>query len=130
MKIIVSVLLVALSFSAFGQIDQQKLLYLKKVEKYRKMRNTGFAFAAIGAGCGIYGLTQLIKSSNNKSGQYVGDPTAPYLWLAGAPLFATGITLGLVGTGNYSKYQRKLQTVTINLNYSPRQAGLALVYKF
>jgi hypothetical protein len=136
MKLIVAVLLFAISFSSVGQIDQQKMLVLKKIEKFRKMRNIGLAMAVVGATAGITGMVRIYKGTNCNSTTGQCTSTASdedvALWLAGAPLFSAGLPIGIIGHSNMKKYERRLMGtgVSLNLQLSPRHQGLVLTYRF
>ena len=117
------------SFNALGQMDPQKLQYLKKVEKYRRVRNLGLVMVIAGTTMGVVGFTRII---NSNSANPVSDKDV-YLWVAGAPFFSAGIPLSIIGHNNMRKYEKRLQTnrgVSFNLMVNPRQQGLILTYRF
>ena len=135
MRLTVALLLFAISFNSMAQIDNQKMQYLKKVEKFRKMRNIGFAMIVVGAGMGITGISRLTKATyyTNSSGQTTSsDPGAAFLWIGGAPLFGGGMPLTLIGHKKMKQYERKLvgTGATVNFQISPYQQGLVFTYKF
>lgn len=124
------ILLVCLvSFNAISQMDTQQLQYLKKVEKYRRVRNLGMVMVIAGATMGIVGFTRIINTS---SASYPRDQDV-ILWVAGAPFFSAGIPLSIVGHNNMKKYEKKLRAnsgLSLNLQLAPQRTGLMLTYRF
>jgi hypothetical protein len=129
MKSVVILLVCVVSFNAVGQMDAQKLQSLKKVEKYRRVRNLGLVMVIAGATMGVVGFSRLVKATAANPAR---DEDA-ILWIAGAPFFSTGIPLSIVGHNNMRKYEKRLQTntgVSLNFQITPKQQGLILTYKF
>lgn len=129
MKAIVILLVCIVSFNAVAQMDAQKLQYLKKVEKYRRVRNLGLVMVIAGTTMGVVGFTRLI---NSNSANPASDKDV-LLWVAGAPFFSAGIPLSIIGHNNMRKYEKKLQTnpgLSLNLQLAPHRQGLTLTYRF
>ena len=129
MKVIVILLVCVVSISAVGQMDAQKLQYLKKVEKYRRVRNLGLVMVIAGTTMGAVGFSRIIKST---SANPVSDQDI-ILWVAGAPFFSAGIPLSIIGHNNMRKNEKRLQTnsgLSLNFQLSPQRQGLVLTYRF
>ena len=129
MKAIVILLAGIVSFSAMGQMDPQKLQYLKKVEKYRRVRNLGLVMVIAGTTMGAVGFSRLIKST---SANPASDEDV-ILWVAGAPFFSAGIPLSIIGHNNMKKYEKRLQTnsgLSLNFQLAPHRQGLVFTYRF
>ena len=127
MKVVVIVLACLISMKGVAQLDQQKMQYLKKIEKSRRVRNFGLVMVIAGATMGIVGATKII---NTPSYQQPSDKDV-ILWMAGAPLFSTGIPLSIVGHNTMKKYEKRLEgNLSFNFIVAPNQQGLALTYKF
>ena len=137
MKIVVLLsFILCLSAQCYAQIDQQKMLYLQKSEKYRKMKNTGRVLTVIGGGLWIYGVVTIVNSINtsNNGGTTTsssGDlQNGSLAWLGGIAGMGAGIPLWIIGGHNQRKYEDKLQNVSIRFNASPQNKGLTLTYRF
>jgi hypothetical protein len=121
---------------ASAQMDEQKMFYLKKSEKFRKMKNTGIGLTTVGGICFITGIVKLINAptTTTSSGQttVTGSDAAQgfLLYLAGFAMGATGIPLTIVGAINHKRYNKKLENFSLNLNLGPEHQGLVLTYKF
>lgn len=128
MKVIVFLLVCVVSFNAIGQMDTQQLQYLKKVEKYRRVRNLGMVMVIAGATMGVVGFSRIINSSSS----YPSDQDV-ILWVAGAPFFSAGIPLSIIGHNSMKKYEKKLGAnpgLSLNLQLTPQRQGLVLTYRF
>lgn len=122
---------------ASGQLDEKKLFYLKKSEKFRKMRNTGIGLLSVGGIGLVTGVVKLINAPstyNSITGQTTKTGTSAeqgsLLVLGGMVLGAGGIPLTIIGAINHRRYNKKLENVSLNLNLSPQHKGLVLTYKF
>lgn len=117
----------------FAQLDERKVFYLKKIETYKRMRNTGFIMTGIGL-LGTIGGIVIINDESNKSQYGYYDEqrlqTGVICFLLGIPLTAGGTVLGLIGTHKVIKYNQKLDNLSLNINYGAYQRGLTLRYKF
>lgn len=123
------------SFTSYAQFSEDKALYLKKVEKYRRMKSTGQALTLGGSAAMIIGVVMLanVETTYNSYGQAttsgnVGGGVA--LYLLGGCAVGAGVPLWIVGGINKGRYERKLQTVSVRLNTSPQNTGLTLNYRF
>lgn len=136
------VLLVLFSFvtlqSSFAQMDSEKLLYLEKVEKYRRMKSTGKTLTVGGGILFVAGLVTLANSTSETyyNGSYystttTGNPEAGALmYILGNVGLGAGIPLWIVGKNNYRKYSNKLESLSVGIQANPQVAGVALTYKF
>ncbi|HYG40025.1 MAG TPA: hypothetical protein VD908_15465 [Cytophagales bacterium] len=120
---------------AFAQIDSQKLLYLKKVESYKRMKNTGFIMTGIGVvttAVGVSIIAQEERNYNNNSSKFDEDRVVTGILCAvlGIPITAGGLVLGLIGTHKVNRYRDKLDNLSLNFRYAPSQKGIVLKYTF
>jgi hypothetical protein len=127
--------LVLFSLSTQAQFSEDKALYLQKVEKYRRMKNTGQALTIGGSAAMILGIVMLsnVETTYHSNGQTttsgnVGGGVA--LYLLGGCAVGAGVPLWIVGGISKGKYERKLQSVTVRLNTTPQSAGLSFRYRF
>ncbi|MEO7991746.1 MAG: hypothetical protein ABI663_19490 [Chryseolinea sp.] len=136
MKILIPLFVILfLTFQCYGQVDPQKLKYLQKTEKYRRMKNTGRAITVIGGVLlvtGIVTITNSIKAYNNGSPTYsAGDTQKGFLeYLGGLAGLGAGIPLWAVGGHNQKKYEQKLQDLSVRFNASPQNRGFTITYRF
>jgi hypothetical protein len=137
MKPIILLFLVAVVASnCFAQLNEDKLFYLKKSEKYRRMRNTGATLAVGGTILAIIGISTLTNSpsiqNSNGTQTYTGDNavTGAVTYIAGLACVGAGVPLWIVGGHAHRKYEKKLESVTVRLNATPQQTGLTLRYRF
>lgn len=136
------ILLLFLAFTALQSVAQQdpeKLLYLKKVEKFRKMKNTGAALTVGGGILFVVGIVTLASSSTttvsygygNSYSTTEGNPGAGLAaYLFGSAGLGAGIPLWIVGKNNLRKYTRKLESVSAGAQLNPQAPGLKLTYRF
>ena len=127
--------LVAFAFNCAAQIDEDKALYIQKAEKYRRMKNTGQVLTFGGSVMMVVGVVMLsnLETTTNSYGQStttgnVGGGIAMYL-LGGCAVGA-GVPLWIVGGINKGRYERKLQSVSLTMNVSPRNNGVGIRYRF
>jgi hypothetical protein len=135
-------LLALLAFTAtqsFAQLDDEKLVYLKKAEKFRKMKNTGAALTISGSALIAVGLITMINSSYvtiyDTGGQShtttEGNPGLGIAaYLVGNACAGAGIPLWIIGKNNYRKYNNKVNDLTSRVSLSPQANGLTLTYRF
>jgi hypothetical protein len=124
---------------SFAQLDDEKLVYLKKAEKFRKMKSTGTALTITGSALIIIGMVTLANSSYtttyNGSGQSYttreGNPGAGIVaYVVGNACTGAGIPLWIIGKNNYRKYNNKLNDLSTGLRLKPQTNGLTLSYRF
>jgi hypothetical protein len=127
--------LCAFAFNCAAQIDEEKALYIQKAEKYRRMKNTGQILTFGGSVMMVVGIVMIsnVETTTNSYGQTtqtgnVGGGLAMYL-LGGCAVGA-GVPLWIVGGINTGKYERKLQSVSVTMNVSPRSNGIGIRYRF
>jgi hypothetical protein len=137
MKTITLFVLIAAPFFASAQMDEQKLFYLRKTEKYRKMKTTGIGFTAVGGLLAIVGIVKMsgaTYTTNPYTGQQTSnDPEAilgAKLFLLSLPCLGVGIPFTIIGSINHHRYNKRLENMTLNLNLSPSNQGIGLTYKF
>jgi hypothetical protein len=131
--------LVFTALQSFAQHEPDKLLYMAKVEKYRKMKNTGGVLTMGGGVLLIGGLVTLMNSSTTTTSYSGGSPQTSstgnaaggfVAYLVGTACVGAGIPLWIVGGNNHRKYSRKLESVSVNLNVDPQKNGLTLSCRF
>ena len=137
----IAALLCFLLFTAnqsFAQEDD-KLFYLQKIEKYRRMKSTGTTLTVLGGGMFIAGVAILSNSSTTttyngySSNTYTeGNPEAgAALFLIGGAGLGAGIPLWIVGSHSKEKYERKLRNLsTAKVYLKPQANGLTLSLRF
>jgi hypothetical protein len=123
------------SFTAhcYAQVDPQKMLYLQKAEKYRKMKNTGTVLTVAGGILFVTGLVTLVNAStNNTSSQTTAGDVRNgfYAYVGGAAALGSGIPLWIVGSYKQEKYEAKAQNLSVRINANPQNKGLTLIYRF
>jgi hypothetical protein len=117
-------------------MNEDKLFYLRKSEKYRRMRNTGTTLTVGGTILAIVGLSTMVNAPSvqnaNGTQTYTGDKavTGAVTYIAGVACMGAGIPLWIVGGHAHRKYNRKLESVTVRLNAGAEQTGLTLRYRF
>jgi len=119
----------------YSQIDPQRSLYIAKAEKYRKMKTTGAVLTVGGTILTIVGISTLskVESTTNAYGQIqtTGNPVAGVLeLLAGMGGVGAGVPLWIVGAHAETKYNRKLEMLSVKLNVSPNSTAVKLTYRF
>ncbi len=136
MKTLVLILLLfSMSFVCYSQVDPQKMAYVKKSEKYRKMKNTGRVLTVLGGVLFVSGIVTLSKSSiiynSNGTQSTIGNPGLGALeYLGGVAGLGAGIPLWIIGGHNQKKYDAKLQNLSVRFNATPQHKGLTLTYRF
>jgi hypothetical protein len=127
------------SLQTFAQQDADKLFFLKKSEKYRKMRNTGATLTVGGSILMVVGIVTLLNSTITTTSTYgspgqtttTGNPGGGFAaYLIGAAGVGAGVPLWIVGGISHGKYERKLQSLSAGVNVSPQASGLRLTYRF
>lgn len=135
--------IVFLAFIVFGltakaQIKEENL-YKSKVEKYTKLKKTGFTMGIVGGAATIGGVVLVNKadwstdhynsgvSYNTEDGSGVAGVV---LLVVGVPLTIAGLILGGVGNSKAKKYQKKLDGLSINATSTSQMTGLRLTYNF
>lgn len=137
MKIIVLlVFLFSLTANCYAQVDPQKLLYVKKSEKYRKMKNTGRGLAVVGSILFIAGVVTLsnvtyVYNSSGAATVASGNPEQGVLmFLGGMAGLGAGIPLWIVGGHQQGKYEAKMNSLSLRINANPQNKGLTFTYRF
>ena len=123
-----------------AQLNDEKLFYLQKAEKYRRMKSTGAVLTATGTIAAIVGIVMMSNSTytttTNSYGQQVTTSTdgnaagGALTFLAGAAAMGAGIPLWIVGSHAQNKYQRKLDGLALRMNVNQKSAGLTVAWRF
>ena len=131
--------LIFTGMQSYAQLDGDKLLFLKKAEKYRRMKNTGMGLTLAGTVLSVVGIVTLINSTTTtysygnggtqttNTGNAAGGALA---YLLGAASVGTGVPLWIVGGINHGRYTRKLEAVSAQINLTPQSTGIRLTYRF
>ena len=115
-----------------------RTLYERKIVSYTKMKNTGTTLGVAGAGATALGIVLLSNVNWESDSDYNNDDDIDALKIMGGinliiygnAVAAAGIVLGSVGSAKSKEYQRKLDNLSIGINYTPQQKGISLTYKF
>jgi hypothetical protein len=124
--------ILSMTIHAHAQIDKDRLFYLQKVEKYRRMKNTGTILTVTGGILFVVGLVTLsnVETTSNGYGQTSttsGNPAGGAVaFVVGSAGLGAGIPLWIVGSHARDKWQRKLDGVTVGLKINPQGAGLTV----
>lgn len=126
---------IVVSFGAFAQVDQDKLFYFKKIEKYRKMKTTGTVLTLTGTALVVVGVVTIVNSTTTTNGTYTTTNDSNIVagviaYLVGVGGVGSGIPLWIVGGINEGKYIRRSQESAVRLDLDPQKAGLRLRYRF
>jgi hypothetical protein len=142
MKIIMlSFFLLLVALRSFAQYDDEKLLYMRKAEKYRKMQNAGAVLTVGGAILTVVGFVTLQNSSITTTSAVGGNGPSqttveghPFegmaAFLLGNGGLGAGIPLWIIGANNHRKYTQKLEGVSLKFNLTPQRSGVLLTYRF
>jgi len=115
-----------------------KALYLRKVESYHKMKNTGTALGVAGGILTITGIVLVSDADWHKQTYGAANYTTAdskgvvgvLSIVVGIPMVVGGIVLGSVGSRKMKEYQQKLYGLSFNPIYTPQQRGIVLTYRF
>ena len=115
-----------LSGRTFAQ-NSENIDYVKKVEKYRRMKITGTTLTIMGSVLCAVGTVVMIHDTVDE-----GEPSDAGVatLVAGHIAFASGIPLWIIGSNNQKKYSKIAQQVNVRINTTPRSHGLTLTYRF
>lgn len=122
----------------FAQQDDDRSLFQKKAEKYRKMKNTGIVLTFGGSVLSIVGAVTLLNSAPSSTYYYGSTQTTntgnaaggAIAYLLGAACVGTGVPLWIVGGINHGKYTRKLEALSARLNVAPQGKGVKVTLRF
>ncbi|WP_430816808.1 hypothetical protein [Carboxylicivirga sp. RSCT41] len=133
-------ILIAFSLNAFSQkVDENKLLYERKVQQYTKMKKTGATLGIIGGGLTAIGIALVASADWEEEVDEYGYTTTTtdtsgtigILSLsAGIPMAVTGIVLSSVGNRKLKEYSEKLENVNVGYFKSGQQKGITLAITF
>lgn len=122
-------------------LDQKKAIYQKKVISFSKMKRTGVGLTIGGAILTVGGIALMVdgaKQANHydsyNSYSTSDDPTGEFVlgYLAtciGVGATSGGIVLWSIGGSKARSYQKKLNSVSLNLNPGKHQM-FSLAYRF
>jgi hypothetical protein len=137
MKFITVLALMTFSLSTIAQVNNEKVNYQLKVDKYKRMKTGGIIMIVAGCVSTAVGISQLSNAKttyySNVNGVSQGDPnaaTGALFTTAGLGLLGGGITLAVIGSKKSNYYQRKMDAIALHINVNPQQQGLVLSYKF
>jgi hypothetical protein len=143
-KIIIVILLGIFTFPNLLQaqvLDQKKSLYQKKVISFTKMKRTGVGLTIGGALLTVGGIAMMVSSDYNAYDSNMYDYSATSddgagEWILGyvttcVGVGATtgGIVLWSMGGSRVRSYQKKLNSLSLNLNPGQYQM-FSLAYRF
>lgn len=123
---------------SFAQLNEDKLFYLKKAEKYRRMKNTGTVLTIGGSVLAVVGIATLLNTtvettttSSGTQARTTGNPAAGAVaYVVGAASVGAGIPLWIVGAHAQRKYNRKLDAVSVRMKINVSSTGFTLAYRF
>jgi hypothetical protein len=133
------ILLAVLSVNCYAQYDSDKLFYVKKAEKYRRMKNTGAILTVGGTILAVVGISTLMNATTTTTYYGSGTPATTntgnaaggaVAYVLGAASMGAGIPLWIVGGHARRKYERKLEAITVRLDLNQQTNGLTLRYAF
>lgn len=117
--IVISILIMLLSFSVNAQHNADSVHYVKKAQR-------ALATKRFGAGLTLLGTVAFITGAILSDG--MDDAFA--VSVAAIPVTLIGLPLWAIGGTNHRKYTRKAQGITLRARITPRQSGLTLTYRF
>lgn len=126
--IVIMCLFVGKAAAQNTQPSTDKLDYLKKVEKYRRMKITGVTLTVVGTVLTIVGTTTFLNTPIDEEGHNL--EAGALGMVVGQACIGAGIPLWIVGANNQKGYNKKLQQLTVKVNATPRAHGLTLTYRF
>jgi hypothetical protein len=109
-----------------GNVD-----YVRKVETYRKMRNSGMVLSVIGSVFVVAGSVVMYNLKEEGTYPYetsITNGTAQII--VGSLCLGAGVPLWIVGGINHRKYSTKIKNLSLKLNVTPQTQGMILTYKF
>lgn len=123
------IVLAQLTLSA--QADQNDL-YRKKINTYTKMKSVGTGLTFCGILLTAGGIGILVSEMKNTSRFNESSDNARLGFLVtevGFGIAAGGATLWAIGASKKNSYTKKLNSISLNLNYNPKSL-LSLNYRF
>lgn len=134
-KALAVILVMAFSVPTFAQVEEQRLFYARKADKFKRMKSIGSVLLVAGAVIGGVGLGKLENAPttyNPNTGQttYTTNEGAlgALMFTGGLGMVGAGIPLTIIGTKKYRQYEEKLRSVTLNINPRPGQYQVALTF--
>lgn len=122
----------------YAQLNQDKLFYLEKTEKYRRMKRTGSVLTIGGGVLMVVGLVTMVNSSSTTTstgyGQsYTSTGGNPALgavgYVLGSAGLGAGIPLWIIGGNNERKYRRLMESASVGIKVDPYSKGLSITWR-
>ena len=131
--VILCSILALMTGRAFAQ-NTNNLDYIKKVEKFRRMRNAGAGLTVVGSVLLVVGTVTVINSSVDELFYTESKTTDAGVasMVAGQICLGAGIPLWIVGANNHKKYSKLAQGhgLNVKINATPQSRGLTFTYRF
>jgi hypothetical protein len=127
--------LFSITFHCYSQIDSQKLLYLQKAEKARRMKNTGRALTVVGGVLFISGIVTSVNNINDYNNNGIQPSSSElrnnfFLYAGGTAGLSSGIPIWVLGGTNQRKYDDRAMSISFKINANPQNKGLTLTCRF
>jgi hypothetical protein len=124
------------ALQTYAQIDSEKLLYLEKAEKYRKMKGTGRGLVIIGSAAAVIGLVTMMSATDPAPSGYGSQTSSTgkaesgaVIYLLGNVAAGVGVPLWIVGGVNEGRYNRKADALAVRMNINPQGGGVSFSYR-
>jgi hypothetical protein len=106
--------------------------YVKKVEKYRRMKIAGTTLTVLGSVLFVAGTITILNSTAEDLFYTESKSTDAGVacFFAGNIALAGGIPLWIIGANNQKKYSKLAQQLNVKISAAPRQPTLTLTYRF
>lgn len=131
-------ILFVVPLKTLAQYNSEEMLYVHKVEKYRKMKNAGRILTFGGTVLTIVGVVAVANAPKTQTTNGYGQTVTTIdesgfggalAFIAGAASLGAGIPLWIVGSKAEAKYRRKLGDSYLSLNINYQQVGLTWRYQ-
>jgi len=105
--------------------------YFKKVETYRKMKNSGIVLTVIGSVLVVAGSVVMYNLKDKGTYPYETSLTngTPQI-IVGSMCLGAGVPLWIVGGISHKKYSTKIKNLSVKVNATPQAQVMTLIYKF
>ncbi len=139
-------LLFVLLICTLSQINAQNDAYQRKIQSYTRMRGAGYTMLGVGAGFATAGSILLIALPDDywdDDDQYDEDDDVDEIFDdafqfvtgvvfvgVGVGLIAGGVTMSSIANHKIKLYKGKTSDLSMNLNVTPNNQGIRLVYRF
>jgi hypothetical protein len=136
--LIPATLILLITIQCFAQERTDKLFFLEKAEKHRKMKKAGATLTVAGSVLTVAGVVILLNSTvvtevhhgvtHTVTTGNRGLGTASFI--VGMASAGSGIPLWIVGAKAQQKYEKKANILSVHVNPGVRGTGLTLAYRF